>query len=199
MTKKQMGIIFTLLALIVCTALLAGKLNKEGLNSPQNISDVLSEEDNNVNSDTNSTKNSKEKTTSAKNKEAKSKENLGKTKATSTQDFFYEAINSRDSKDAETLEELNKQINSTNIDANTKQEISNKIKELTLRKDKQKTVELNLKNRGYEYSICQISEDGKKADVTLKAENINDTESALIQEIVEDAANISNVTIEYIK
>ena len=41
-----MGIIFTLLALIVCTALLAGKLNKEGLNSPQNISDVLSEEDN---------------------------------------------------------------------------------------------------------------------------------------------------------
>lgn len=199
MTKKQMGIIFTLLALIVCTALLAGKLNKEGLNSPQNISDVLSEEDNNVNSDTNSTKNSKEKTTSAKNKEAKSKENLGKTKATSTQDFFYEAINSRDSKDAETLEELNKQINSTNIDANTKQEISNKIKELTLRKDKQKTVELNLKNRGYEYSICQISEDGSKADVTLKAENINDTESALIQEIVEDAANISNVTIEYIK
>ena len=199
MTKKQMGIIFTLLALIVCTALLAGKLNKEGLNSPQNISDVLSEEDNNVNSDTNSTKNSKEKTTSAKNKEAKSKENLGKTKATSTQDFFYEAINSRDSKDAETLEELNKQINSTNIDANTKQEISNKIKELTLRKDKQKTVELNLKNRGYEYSICQISEDGSKADVTLKAEKINDTESALIQEIVEDAANISNVTIEYIK
>ena len=44
MTKKQMGIIFTLLALIVCTALLAGKLNKEGLNSPQNISDVLSED-----------------------------------------------------------------------------------------------------------------------------------------------------------
>lgn len=199
MTKKQMGIIFTLLALIVCTALLAGKLNKEGLNSPQNISDVLSEEDNNVNSDTDSTKNSKEKSTSAKSKDTNNKENLGKTKATSTQDFFYEAINSRDSKDAETLEELNKQINSTNIDANTKQEISNKIKELTLRKDKQKTVELNLKNRGYEYSICQISEDGKKADVTLKAENINDTESALIQEIVEDAANISNVTIEYIK
>ena len=199
MTKKQMGIIFTLLALIVCTALLAGKLNKEGLNSPQNISDVLSEEDNNVNSDTDSTKNSKEKTTSAKSKDTNNKENLGKTKATSTQDFFYEAINSRDSKDAETLEELNKQINSTNIDANTKQEISNKIKELTLRKDKQKTVELNLKNRGYEYSICQISEDGSKADVTLKAENINDTESALIQEIVEDAANISNVTIEYIK
>ena len=199
MTKKQMGIIFTLLALIVCTALLAGKLNKEGLNSPQNISDVLSEEDNNVNSDTDSTKNSKEKSTSAKSKDTNNKENLSKTKATSTQDFFYEAINSRDSKDAETLEELNKQINSTNIDANTKQEISNKIKELTLRKDKQKTVELNLKNRGYEYSICQISEDGKKADVTLKAENINDTESALIQEIVEDAANISNVTIEYIK
>ena len=204
MTKKQMGIMFTLLALIVCTALLAGKLNKEGLNSPTNISEVLSEEDNNVNSDTNSTKNSKDKATSAKTKDTKNtketaKKTAQKTKATNTQDFFYDAINSRDTKDAETLEELNNQIKSTNIDANTKKEISNKIKELTLRQDKQKTVELNLKNKGYEYSICQISEDGSKADVTLKAENIDDTESALIQEIVEDAASISNVTIEYIK
>ena len=32
MTKKQVGIIFTLLALIVCTAILGAKLNNGGLN-----------------------------------------------------------------------------------------------------------------------------------------------------------------------
>ena len=70
---------------------------------------------------------------------------------------------------------------------------------MTLRQDKQKTVELNLKNKGYEYAICQISDDETKADITVKAENMDETESALIQEIVQNTTNIKNVTIQYIK
>ena len=38
MTKKQLGIICTLLALIVCTAILAAKLNNGGLNDPTDLS-----------------------------------------------------------------------------------------------------------------------------------------------------------------
>ena len=42
MTKKQCGIIFTLLALILCTGVLAAKLNNGGLNDPTDLSQVLS-------------------------------------------------------------------------------------------------------------------------------------------------------------
>lgn len=174
-----MGIIFTLLALIVCTALLAGKLNNGGLNDPTDISAVLSEEDSNSNEgDTQNEAN---------------KETL------STADFFYEAISERDQKDAVTMQELTSQIENPNIDEGTRNEISNQLNKLTLRQDKQKTIELNLKNKGYEHAICQISEDGLKADITIKAENIDETESALIQEMVENASNIRDVTIQYIK
>lgn len=177
MTKKQMGIIFTLLALIVCTALLAGKLNNGGLNETEDLADVLSENE-------------------------KTQEVLqeGEEQATlSAADFFGEAINERNQKDAATLQELNAQIENPNIDENTRNEISSQLNKLTLRQDKQKTIELNLKNRGYEYAICQISEDETSADITLKSNNIDATESALIQEIVENASNIKDVTIQYIK
>ena len=44
MTKKQCGIIFTLLALILCVGVLAAKLNNGGLNDPTDLSQVLSTE-----------------------------------------------------------------------------------------------------------------------------------------------------------
>lgn len=191
MTKKQMGIIFTLLALIVCTALLAGKLNNGGLNETPDISQVLSETDTN-----DKTKEDTKGKDDAKNSDANIN---GENTAVNAQDFFYQAINERDQKDAATNQELTAQIENPNIDAAAKQEITNQLQRLTLRQDKQKTIELNLKNKGYEYAICTISEDDKKADITVKANNIDETESALIQEIVENSCGIKDVTIQYIK
>lgn len=188
MTKKQMGIIFTLLALIVCTALLAGKLNNSGLNDPTDISAVLSED--NKDKVATKSKTSDDTPTSKKSKEKQ---------ASSTTDFFYQAINERNQKDASTAEELTNQMENPNIDAATKTQIATELQKLTIRQDKQKTIELNLKNKGYEYSICQISEDDTKADITIKAENIDDTQSALIQEVVENTCGIHDVTIQYIK
>ena len=192
MTKKQMGIIFTLLALIICTALLAGKLNNGGLNETPDISQVLSENDI---VDTNKTKEESE-VAKAENKDGTVSEEQTSVNA---QDFFYQAINERDQIDAATTQELTAQLENANINEATKQEISNQLQKLTLRQDKQKSIELNLKNKGYEYAICTISEDDKKADITVKANNIDETESALIQEIVENASGIRNVTIQYIK
>ena len=191
MTKKQMGIIFTLLALIVCTALLAGKLNNGGLNETPDISQVLSETDTGGKTKENFKTEDKDKKSDSKTK----KDNT----TVNAQDFFYQAINERDQKNAATNQELTAQIQNPNIDATAKQEISNQLQKLTLRQDKQKTIELNLKNKGYEYAICTISEDDKKADVTVKANNIDETESALIQEIIENSCGIKDVTIQYIK
>ena len=42
MTKKQFGIIFTLMALIVCVGVLSMKLNESGATDPTDLSQVLS-------------------------------------------------------------------------------------------------------------------------------------------------------------
>lgn len=49
MTKKQCGIIFTLLALILCVGMLAAKLNNGGLNDPTDLSQVLSTDQSKLN------------------------------------------------------------------------------------------------------------------------------------------------------
>ena len=41
MTKKQFGIIFTIMALIVCVGVLSMKLNENGLNDPTSLEAVL--------------------------------------------------------------------------------------------------------------------------------------------------------------
>lgn len=46
MTRKQFGIIFTLMALIVCVGVLSMKLNQNGLTDPTDISQVISQKEN---------------------------------------------------------------------------------------------------------------------------------------------------------
>ncbi|MBU5487530.1 SpoIIIAH-like family protein [Clostridium sp. MSJ-8] len=179
MTKKQIGIIFTLLALIVCTALLAGKLNKSGLNADEDLASVLSEQDLQGNKD--------------------KEEEKGDTETIAASDFIYEAISERDERIAQTTQEINNQLDNPNIDETSKAAAAAELQKLTLRVDTERTIESALKNKGYEYSICMISQDDKKVDITIKAENIDETESAIIQEIVENSSGIKDVTIQYIK
>ena len=180
MTKKQMGIIFTLLALIVCTALLAGKLNKSGLNPDEDLAAVLSEQD----------------LTDSKDE---GKDTDKDTATLAAADFIYEAISERDERVAQTTQELNNQLENPNIDENSKTVAASELQKLTLRVDMERTIESALKNKGYEYSICMISQDDKKVDITIKADNIDETESAIIQQIVENTSGIKDVTIQYIK
>ena len=72
MTKKQFGIIFTLMALIVCVGVLAARLNKNGLNDAVGLDQVLAQNDD----------------TTGSEKES-DKETL------STQDYFYNMRSTR--------------------------------------------------------------------------------------------------------
>lgn len=51
MTKKQFGIIFTLMALIVCVGVIAARINKTGLNDPTDFSQVISQQGTEENKD----------------------------------------------------------------------------------------------------------------------------------------------------
>lgn len=173
MTKKQAGIIFTLLALIICTALLAGKLNNGGLNDPTDISAVLSED--------------------SKIDEEKLDD---ETETISTQDFFYIAKSEREQKDAAVVQNLNELIDNDNTVEERKVDATKELQKLILKQDKQKTVELNIKNKGYEDVLCEISDDQSKASIIIKADALDEKAGAAIQEIVQNASNIKEVSIE---
>ena len=70
------------------------------------------------------------------------------------------------------------------------------ITKITLRQSQQKTIETNIKNKGYSDAICEISDDSKKADIIVKSDNqLTEKEGAIIQEIVQSACGISDVNI----
>lgn len=176
MTKKQAGIICTLLALIVCTALLAARLNNGGLNDPTDLSTIMLTEEDKNNID--------------KEKEEEETETL------STQDFFYNSRSEREQKDATTMQNLKAIVDNANTSEEQKVDANKEIQKITLKQDKQKTIELNLKNKGYEEALCEISENQDKASIIVKIDELSEGQGAEIQEIVENASNIKEVTIQ---
>lgn len=165
MTKKQAGIICTLLALIVCTALLAARLNNGGLNDPTDLSTIITND-------------------------VTDKETI------SSQDFFYNSRSEREQKDASLVQNLRAIVDNKNTSEDQKSEANKELQKIALKQDKQKTVELNIKNKGYEDAICEISDNQDKANIIIKATELNEKEGAVLQEIVQSSSNIKEVTIE---
>lgn len=166
MTKKQVGIIFTLLALIVCTAVLGAKLNNGGLNDPTDLAGAIVENDN------------------------EDKETISQT------DFFIDARSTREHNDASTIQGLKDVVENEKTSKEQKDSATAQITKITLRQSKQKTIETNIKNKGYSDAICEISDNGEKADIIVKTDNkLTEKEGAVIQEIVQNASGISDVNI----
>ena len=169
MTKKQFGIIFTLLALIVCTALLAAKLNNEGLNDPSDLSQVLKAEE---------TKEEDAETISQK-------------------DFFIDARSARELNEAKEKQNLKEIAENKNATDAQKVDATAELTKLTKIQSQQQKIELNIINKGYKDALCEISSDQKKANIIVKSENgLSEKEGAIIQQIVQDASGIKEVQIE---
>ena len=172
MTKKQCGIIFTLLALILCVGMLAAKLNNGGLNDPTDLSQVLSSE--NI-----------------------SKEDKGEVKETSAKaaNYFYDSRSEREQQDSSTIQSLKAIISDANTSQDKKDEAAQKLTEKTMTKDNEGRIELSIKNKGYEDALCMLEED--KATIIVKSEkSISEKDSIAIQEIVQNVSNVKDVIIE---
>lgn len=172
MTKKQIGIIMTLLALIVCTAIIGAKLNNGGLNSqPDDLAGALIDKD-------------------KESEENKDKETLSQT------NFFIDVRITRENNDATTVQGLKDVVENEKTSQEQKDQASAQITKITLRQSQQKTIETNIKNKGYTDALCEISDDGKKADIIVQNENeLSDKEAAIIQEVVQNASGIKEVNI----
>ncbi|EHI99740.1 MULTISPECIES: SpoIIIAH-like family protein [unclassified Clostridium] len=168
MTKKQCGIIFTLLALILCVGMLAAKLNNGGLNDPTDLSQVLSAD----------------KSTSEQDAEALNQQNN-----------FYDAKSQRDQQDSATIQTLNSIISDANTSKEQKDEATKELTQKTMTKDNEGRIELSIKNKGYEDALCRL--DSNKATVIVKsATELQENETVAIQEIVQDISKIKDVIIQ---
>lgn len=183
MTKKQCGIIFTLLALILCTGMLAAKLNNGGLNDPTDLSQVISSAD-----------------TSKTQETAVTDTNTNVTKtddavAGSQQNYFYDSRSAREQQDSATIQSLNAIIADSNTSKEQKDAATKELTKKTMTKDNESRIELNIKNKGFEDVFCTL--DNNKATVIVKSSTgIEDADSVAIQEIVQDVSNIKDVIIE---
>lgn len=167
MTKKQCGIIFTLLALILCVGVLAAKLNNGGLNDPTDLSQVLSTE----------------------------KANDQDTEALNQQNYFYNSKSERDQQDSATIQTLKSTISDANTSKEQKDVATQELNQKTMVKDNEGRIELSIKNKGYEDALCRI--DSNKATVIVKsATALQENETVAIQEIVQDVSKIKDVIIE---
>ena len=169
MTKKQFGIILTLMALIVCVGVVAARINKTGLNDPTDFSQVISQE-------------------------ATEEGNSSEQETIGTQDYFYGLRSEKDQKDAVTMQQLNELIEDEQTSQEQKDLAANELREKTMIKDQEGRIEVNVKNKGYDDVLCSI--EGTTVRIVVKAEEITETDSASIQEIAENISGISDVIIE---
>ena len=167
MTKKQCGIIFTLLALILCVGMLAAKLNNGGLNDPTDLSQVLSTE----------------------------KVNEEDTEALNQQNYFYDSRSSREQQDSATIQTLNSIISDANTSKEKKDVATQELTQKAMVIDNESRIELGIKNKGYEDALCRL--DSNKATVIVKSSTeLQESETVAIQEVVQDVSKIKDVIIE---
>lgn len=172
MTKKQFGIIFTLMALIVCVGVIAAKINKTGLNDPTDFSQVIAGQD----------------TEEDKDKD-KDKETLG------SRDYFFTLRSEKEKEDAITLQNLDALIADANTSQEAKDLATNNRLEKTMLMDKESRIEVGIKNKGFEDVLCSI-DGGNKVRILVSSDELTDVETASIQEIAENISGISDVIIE---
>ena len=170
MTRKQMGIIFTLMALIVCVGVLSMKLNENGLLDQQvGLESVLEKNDDST------------------------KETL------STSEYFYSMRLTKEQQDEKYIDDMKAITEDVNASQESKDLANNALVEKTKMKDQESRVESEIRNKGYEDALCMINEN-KMVKVYVKVDNVlSEEEAATIKKVVEDITTLNDVDITSMK
>lgn len=175
MTKKQFGIIFTLMALIVCVGVLSMKLNENGYNDPTSLEAVLKQNTDNT------------KTDSA------TEETL------STTEYFYSMRLTKEQQDEKYVDDMKAITEDANASQESKDIANNALVEKAKMKDQESRVESEIRNKGYEDALCMIN-DNKTVKVYVKVEDVlTEENSASIKKVVEDITTLNDVDITSMK
>ena len=175
MTKKQFGIIFTLMALIVCVGVLSMKLNENGYNDPTSLEDVLSQNTDNTKTD------------------AATEETL------STTEYFYSMRSTKEQQDEKYVNDMKAITEDANASQESKDVANNALVQKAKMQDQESRVESEIRNKGYEDALCMIN-DNKTVKVYVKVEDVlSEENSAVIKKVVEDITTLTDVDITSMK
>lgn len=175
MTKKQFGIIFTLMALIVCVGVLSMKLNENGYNDPTGLEAVLKQNTDNTKSD------------------AVAEETL------STTEYFYSMRSTKEQQDEKYVNDMKSITEDANASQESKDIANNALVQKAKMQDQESRVESEIRNKGYEDAICMIN-DNQSVKVYVKVDDVLSQEnSAVIKKVVEDVTTLTDVDITSMK
>ena len=175
MTKKQFGIIFTLMALIVCVGVLSMKLNENGYNDPTGLEAVLKQNADNTKSD------------------AVAEETL------STTEYFYSMRSTKEQQDEKYVNYMKSITEDANASQESKDIANNALVQKAKMQDQESRVESEIRNKGYEDAICMIN-DNQSVKVYVKVDDVLSKEnSAVIKKVVEDVTTLTDVDITSMK
>ena len=175
MTRKQFGIIFTLMALIVCVGVLSMKLNENGYNDPTSLEDVLSQNTDNTKTD------------------AATEETL------STTEYFYSMRSTKEQQDEKYVNDMKAITEDANASQESKDVANNALVQKAKMQDQESRVESEIRNKGYEDALCMIN-DNQTVKVYVKVEDVlSEENSAVIKKVVEDITTLTDVDITSMK
>ena len=175
MTKKQFGIIFTLMALIVCVGVLSMKLNENGYNDPTSLEAVLKQNTDDTKTDT------------------ATEETL------STTEYFYSMRLTKEQQDEKYVDDMKAITEDANASQESKDIANNALVEKAKMKDQESRVESEIRNKGYEDALCMIN-DNKTVKVYVKVEDVlSEENSAVIKKVVEDITTLTDIDITSMK
>lgn len=175
MTKKQFGIIFTLMALIVCVGVLSMKLNENGYNDPTSLEAVLKQNTDNAKTDT------------------ATEETL------STTEYFYSMRLTKEQQDEKYVDDMKAITEDANASQESKDIANNALVEKAKMQDQESRVESEIRNKGYEDALCMIN-DNKTVKVYVKVEDVlSEENSAVIKKVVEDITTLTDIDITSMK
>lgn len=175
MTRKQFGIIFTLMALIVCVGVLSMKLNENGYNDPTSLEAVLKQNTDNTKSD------------------------VATEETLSTTEYFYSMRLTKEQQDEKYVNDMKAITEDANASQESKDIANNALVEKAKMQDQESRVESEVRNKGYEDAICMIN-DNKTVKVYVKVEDVLEEENAaVIKKVVEDITTLTDVDITSMK
>lgn len=175
MTKKQFGIIFTLMALIVCVGVLSMKLNENGYNDPTSLEAVLKQNTDNTKTD------------------AATEETL------STTEYFYSMRSTKEQQDEKYVNDMKAITEDANASQESKDVANNALVQKAKMQDQESRVESEIRNKGYEDALCMIN-DNQTVKVYVKVEDVlSEENSAVIKKVVEDITTLTDVDITSMK
>ena len=175
MTKKQFGIIFTLMDLILCVGVLSMKLNEKGYNDPTSLEAVLKQNTDNTKTD------------------AATEETL------STTEYFYSMRLTKEQQDEKYVDDMKAITEDANASQESKDIANNALVEKAKMQDQESRVESEIRNKGYEDALCMIN-DNKTVKVYVKVDDVlSEENSAAIKKIVEDITTLTDVDITSMK